>query len=124
MTHPSPAGPSELETVRAALAADYDVVEEIGRGGMAIVYRARERALDRDVAIKILPLTLAGDAELVERFEREARIAAQLEHPHIVPVYRVGRAGRVSYFVMQLLSGQSLSDRLRERGRLPATDVR
>ena len=115
---------SDLEVVRAALASDYDVQEELGRGGMAIVYRARERALGRDVAVKVLPAAFAFDTEFVERFEREARTAAQLEHPHIVPIYRVGRAGSVVYFVMKLLRGQSLAARLRECGHLPTAEVR
>lgn len=115
---------SELEIVRVALDEDYDVVGELGRGGMAIVYRARERELDREVAIKVLPFTLAFDAELVARFQREARLSAQLEHPNIVPIYRVGRSGQVIYFVMKLLRGQSLSARIASLGRLPATEVR
>ena len=115
---------SDLEQVRAALAAEYDVRGELGRGGMAIVYRARETALEREVAIKVLPTVLAFDAEFVERFQREARTAAGLEHPHIIPVYRVGRAGPVTYFVMKYLRGGSLSDLLGRRGRLAPPEVR
>ena len=114
---------SDIDLVRTALESDYDVVEELGRGGMATVYRARERALDRDVAIKVLPFTLAFDDSIAERFMREARISARLEHPHIIPIYRVGQAGRVSYIVMKLLRGQSLSDRLRSRGPLSADET-
>jgi serine/threonine-protein kinase len=91
---------------------------------MAVVYQGRERALGRDVAIKVLPSGRAHDRELVERFQREARTAAQLEHPHIVPIHRVGRSGDVSFIVMKLLRGQSLAGRIREQGRLPAPDVR
>jgi serine/threonine protein kinase len=118
---------SESELVRAVLSEDYDILEELGRGGMAIVFRAREKALDREVAIKVLPARLAIDKEFVERFEHEARTAAKLEHPNIVPIYRVGRAGpngEVTYFVMKLLRGQSLSVVLRERGKLAPSDVR
>ena len=115
---------SDLDRVRAALGAEYDVAEELGRGGMAIVYRARERDLARDVAIKVLPFQFAFDEGFVERFQREARIAAQLEHPHIVPVYRVGQSGQVIHIVMKLLRGEPLSRRLRDRGRLPAAEVR
>ena len=75
---------------------------------MAVVFRARERALDRDVAVKVLPAAFTFDAEFVERFQREARTSAQLEHPNIIPIYRVGRAGRVIYFVMKYLRGGSL----------------
>ena len=83
----------ETDLVREALAAEYEIIEELGRGGMAMVYRARDRQLEREVAIKVLPFSLAFDAEFVERFQREARTAAQLEHPNIIPIYRVGRSG-------------------------------
>ena len=116
--------PSELDAIQAALGEEYEIVEELGRGGMAVVYRARERALDRDVAIKVLPFSLSFDADIVERFQREARTAAQLEHPHIVPIYRVGRSGHVAYFVMQCLRGRSLSAVLAERGRLSVAEIR
>src|SRR5688572_18021879 len=118
---------TEGELVRFALDADYEIIEELGRGGMAIVYRAREKALDRDVAIKVLPARLVIDQGFVERFEHEARTAAKLEHPNIVPIYRVGRAGpngEVIYFVMKLLRGQSLSTVMAERGKLDPSDVR
>jgi hypothetical protein len=115
---------TDLDLVRSSLEAEYDVREELGRGGMATVYRAIDRALGREVAVKVLPFTLAFDEALVERFQREARTAAQLEHPHIIPVYRVGRAGQVTYFVMQLLRGRSLSSLLQECGRLSAAEVR
>src|SRR5450756_827342 len=118
---------SDIELVRVVLADDYEILQELGRGGMAIVFRAREKALDREVAIKVLPTRLAVDKEFVERFEHEARTAAKLEHPNIVPIYRVGRAGpngEVTYFVMKLLRGQSLSVVLRERGKLTPADVR
>lgn len=116
--------PADIDAVRAALGADYDILEELGRGGMAIVYRARERDLDREVAIKVLPAQFAFDESFVERFQREGRIAAQLEHPHVVPIHRVGRSGHVVYFAMKLLRGQSLSERLHEKGRLPTAEVR
>ena len=118
---------SDSELVQFSLADDYEILEELGRGGMAIVYRAREKALDRDVAIKVLPARLVIDQGFVERFEHEARTAAKLEHPNIVPIYRVGRAGpngEVIYFVMKLLRGQSLSTVLAERGKLDPSDVR
>ena len=115
---------SDFDLVRAALAAEYEVIDEIGRGGMAIVYRAIERESGREVAIKVLPAQFAFDESFVERFQREGRIAAQLEHPYIVPVYRVGRSGHVIYFAMKLLRGESLGDRLRLNNRLPPADTR
>ena len=85
---------TDREIVSEALVAEYEVQDELGRGGMALVYQAHERELGREVAVKVLPFALGFDAEFVERFQREARTAAQLEHPNIIPIYRVGRAGR------------------------------
>ncbi len=115
---------TERDIVGEALAAEYEILEELGRGGMAIVYRARDLHLEREVAIKVLPFSLAFDAEFVERFQREARTAAGLEHPNIIPIYRVGKAGRVTYFVMKFLRGQSLSHLLHARGRLTPPEIR
>src|ERR1700693_1600112 len=115
---------SEIDQVRRELKAEYDVLEELGRGGMAIVYKARERQLERDVAIKVLPFSLAFDKEFVERFEREARTSAKLEHPNIIPIYRVGKSGRVTYFVMKFLRGQPLSSVLAARGSLAPGEIR
>jgi serine/threonine protein kinase len=115
---------SEIDQVRRELKAEYDVLEELGRGGMAIVFKARERQLERDVAIKVLPFSLAFDKEFVERFEREARTSAKLEHPNIIPIYRVGKSGRVTYFVMKFLRGQPLSSVLAARGSLPPGEIR
>jgi serine/threonine protein kinase len=114
----------ETDLVREALAAEYEIIEELGRGGMALVYRARDRHLEREVAIKVLPFSLAFDSEFVERFQREARTAAQLEHPNIIPIYRVGRSGRVIYFVMKFLRGGALSTVLGERRRLSPPEIR
>jgi len=127
VTPPPDGKPLELEAVRAALAADYEILTELGRGGMAVVYRAREKELDREVAIKVLPAAMTFDSDFVERFQREARTAGRLEHPHIVPIYRVGRAGlhgSVIFFVMKLLTGQSLATVLRERKKLTVSEVR
>ncbi len=115
---------SELDLVREAMAAEYELVEELGRGGMAVVYRARETHLEREVAVKVLPFSLAFDADFVERFTREARTAAQLEHPNIIPIYRVGKSGRVIYFVMKYLRGGSLSRVMHERKRLDPPEIR
>ncbi len=115
---------SELDLAKEALGEEYELIEELGRGGMAIVYLARERQLDREVAVKVLPLSLSFDKEFVERFEREARTAAGLEHPNIIPIYRVGQTGRISYFVMKLLRGRSLSDLMASRDRMPPDQIR
>ena len=114
----------ELDLVRESLADEYEIIEELGRGGMAMVYRARDRQLEREVAVKVLPFSLAFDTEFVERFQREARTAAQLEHPNIIPIYRVGRSGRVIYFVMKYLRGGSLSSVLGARKKLTPPEIR
>ncbi|MCH7873903.1 MAG: protein kinase [Gemmatimonadetes bacterium] len=120
----APADKTEVEAVRAALKDEYEILEELGRGGMAVVYKALDKQLDREVAVKVLPFSLAFDAEFVERFQREARTAAKLEHPSIIPIYRVGRSGRVIYFVMKFLRGSSLSEMLEKRGVLPPQEIR
>ncbi|HWA16314.1 MAG TPA: protein kinase [Gemmatimonadales bacterium] len=115
---------SELDVVRDALQEEYELLEELGRGGMAIVYRARDKHLEREVAIKVLPFSLAFDQEFVERFTREARTAAQLEHPNIISIYRVGKTGRVIYFTMKLVRGGSLSGLMAERQKLTPPEIR
>jgi|ERR1041384_1365981 serine/threonine-protein kinase len=115
---------SEIDLVRQELREEYEILEELGRGGMAIVFRAKESQLDREVAIKVLPFSLAFDKEFVERFQREARTAAKLEHPSIIPIYRVGKSGRVIYFVMKFLRGKPLSAVLASRGALSPPEIR
>lgn len=113
----------ELIRLQTALAGEYSIERELGRGGMGIVYLARDVQLDRDVAIKTLPLAFAGRSDVRERFLREARVAAGLSHPHIVPIHRVGEAGGFVYFVMTYVAGETLGERLRTRGPLPAADA-
>jgi serine/threonine-protein kinase len=115
---------SEVDIVREAMAEEYELLKELGRGGMAIVYHARDKHLEREVAIKVLPFSLAFDAEFVERFTREARTAAGLEHPNIIPIYRVGKTGRVIYFAMKYLRGGSLSRVMAERRKLAPAEIR
>src|SRR3954463_9412106 len=119
MTHPS----SEFLDLQAALAGEYSLERELGRGGMGIVYLARDVQLDRDVAIKVLPTDLADHPAARERFIREARTAAGLSHPHIVPIHRVGEAGGFVFFVMSYVEGETLGERLRTRGPLPPADA-
>jgi hypothetical protein len=115
---------TEIDMVRDQLKEEYDILDELGRGGMAIVFKARERQLEREVAIKVLPFSLAFDKEFVERFQREARTSAKLEHPGIIPIYRVGKSGRVIYFVMKFLRGKPLSAILAGRGAMPPGEIR
>ena len=110
--------------VREALKDEYELEKELGRGGMAIVYKARDKALEREVAVKVLPFSLSFDAEFVERFQREARTSAKLEHPNIIPIYRVGKSGRVIYFVMKFLRGKPLSTVIETRGALPVPEIK
>ena len=114
---------SEFLEFQAALAGEYSLQRELGRGGMGIVYLARDVQLDRDVAVKMLPSDLARTAESRERFLREARTAAGLSHPHIVPIHRVGEAGGFVFFVMSYVEGETLGERLRTRGPLPPADA-
>lgn len=107
-----------LSQIRSALAQEYEVLRLLGRGGMAAVYLARERALGRLVAIKVLDPVLGDSPGYRTRFEREAATAAQLQHPNIVPIYRVGEAGGLAFYVMAYVEGESLGDRIRLRGRL------
>ncbi len=97
----------------------YEIVASIGAGGMGEVYRARDPALGRDVAIKVLPAALAADADALSRFDREARSVAQLSHPNILGIFDFGRDGETAYAVMELLDGETLRARL-EAGPLSA----
>jgi len=119
MTHPT----SEFLELQAALAGEYSLQRELGRGGMGIVYLARDVQLDRDIAIKVLPSQLARNAASRERFLREARTAAGLSHPNIVPIHRVGEAGGFVFFVMSYVEGETLGERLRTKGPLPPADA-
>lgn len=119
------AGQSQLPTLlRDALGDSYTLEGEIGRGGMGVVFRARDERLQRRVAIKALPPELAFQSEIRQRFTREAQTAARLSHPHIVPIHDVGEGNGVVYFVMGLIEGESLAARIRRRGRLPVEEAR
>src|ERR671917_47247 len=97
----------------------YQIVRELGRGAFATVYLARERVLHRLVAIKVLHLERAVSDEERERFMREARTAAHLDHPGIVPVLAFGETPTTMYMVMRYIDGESLAGRLEREGRLP-----
>jgi hypothetical protein len=97
---------------------DFEIVRELGRGGMGVVYEARQISLNRPVALKLLPSAVRADPRLRERFRREAEAAGRLRHPGIVPVFSVGEAGGAPFFAMELVDGRSLADvvRLRREG--------
>jgi serine/threonine protein kinase/tetratricopeptide (TPR) repeat protein len=90
----------------------YEILAPLGAGGMGEVYRARDATLDREVAIKVLPETVAQDPDRLERFEREARAVARLSHPNILEIHDFGHEGELAYAVTELLEGESLRDRL------------
>ena len=109
-------------TMEGRVVADrYAVGELLGRGGMAEVYLATDRVLDRPVAFKILGGWLAGDATFVERFRREALAAARISHPNLVAVFDAGSEDDVHYIVMEFVAGETLADAIRSHGRLDAT---
>ena len=125
---PHRAGPHRPDdSLRAALehalGSQYEIVRLLGQGGMGSVYLARERALERFVAIKVLRPELAEVRHGRERFRREARVAAQLAHPGILPLHTFGEVEGVWYFVMAYVRGVTLGERLRIEGRLPARDA-
>jgi eukaryotic-like serine/threonine-protein kinase len=108
---------------QAALAGRYSLEREVGRGGMGVVYLAREVRLDRPVAIKLLPPARAKDAALRERFLREARTAAKLSHPNIIPIFSVDEADEFVFFAMAYVDGETLTNRVRERGPVPPSEA-
>ena len=121
MTHP-PADSLFLD-FQAAVAGRYSLERELGRGGMGIVYLARDLRLERVVAIKLLPPVRACDVSARDRFLREARMAAQLSHPHIIPIHAVEEIGDFVFFVMSYVDGETLGARVRREGALKAADA-
>jgi hypothetical protein len=119
----APADPLR-ETLERAVGFQYRIERLLGRGGMGAVYLAHELALDRDVAIKVLPPEQAGTPQLRDRFRREARTAARLSHPNIVPLYTFGEVDGLMYFVMGYVSGESLAARLHREGRIASETAR
>jgi serine/threonine-protein kinase len=114
---------TEFIRLQSAVAGRYSLEREVGRGGMGIVFLARDVALDRPVAIKLLPPDMAAQPALRERFLREARIAAKLSHPNIVPIHAVEEIGDLVFFVMSFIEGETLGERLRTRGPLTGGEV-
>lgn len=100
----------------------YEVKSELGRGGMATVYRAFDPRFDREVAIKVLPREMMHDPQFRSRFDREIKMIAQLEHPSIVPVYDVGDVDEQPYFVMRFMTGGSLSNKI-DQGSIPIDET-
>jgi len=120
MTHVCPPDPTaELqERLTRTLAGRYEITRLLGRGGMAVVFLAQDLALERQVAIKVLPPDMSHDTRLVPRFQQEAKTAAKLDHPNIIPIYRVESEAGLDYFVMKYVTGHSLEQML-DQGPLP-----
>src|SRR5438034_2933326 len=121
---PENAIPEELEdALRRELSSQYQITDLLVRGAMSPVYLAQEMDLNRQVAIKVLPLQFLQGPASAERFEREAKIAASLDHPHIVPVFRVGASSTFLWYTMKRIRGRSLGQIIAERGALPLNEV-
>ena len=113
----------EFLALQSAVAGRYSLERELGRGGMGVVFLARDVALDRLVAIKLLPPTMAALPDRRERFLREARTAAKLSHPNIVPIFAVEEVGDLVFFAMAYVEGESVGDLVRKRGTMPPAAV-
>jgi len=119
----APSTPDALERIQQVLGERYQVAQEIGRGGMAVVYEAVDTTLDRKVAVKVLPPELGFDPEFLQRFQREAKTAANLNHPNIVTIYTVGEGLGHHYFVMSYLPGGSIGDLIKNQGKIPVAQA-
>ncbi|NIV26253.1 MAG: protein kinase, partial [Gammaproteobacteria bacterium] len=100
----------------------YRLIEKIGEGGMGVVWKAVDTTLDREVAIKILPPDFPQDPDRLARFQREAKLLAQLNHPHIASIYGLHEAGEIRFIAMELVPGEDLAERL-HRGALPLEEA-
>ena len=114
---------AEFISLQAALAGRYSLQRELGRGGMGVVYLAHDVALDRPVALKLLQPALATQPELKQRFLTEARTAARLSHPNIIPIFSVDAVDDFVFFVMAFVDGETLGQRVRSRGPVPPTEL-
>jgi serine/threonine protein kinase len=101
----------------------YEIIAAIGAGGMGEVYQAHDTKLSRDVAIKVLPEAFAYDAERLSRFQREAKMLAALNHPNIATIYGLEQSGVTSYLVMELVSGETLAERVKRDGAIPIEEA-
>src|SRR5262245_51250698 len=114
---------TQRAALQSAIEGRYTIERELGRGGMGSVFLARDLALERLVAIKLLPLPFATNAGIRNRFLPEARTAAGLSHPNIVSIHLVEERGDLVYFVMAHIEGETLAQRVRRAGALPVNDA-
>jgi serine/threonine-protein kinase len=111
----------DLDAPLPPFPGDYELLEVLGQGGMGVVYKARDTKLDRLVALKMIRAGWLATREHVRRFQNEARTAAKLDHPHIMPIHEVGEVNGQPFYTMKLVEGRNLSERL-EDFRLPLAD--
>src|SRR6266849_8830602 len=111
------------QRLQQALGPEFTVGPLLGQGGFAAVFRARDNSLNRDVAVKVLDVELAPSPTVAERFLREAQTVARLEHPHIVPIYKVGRQEEIFYIIMRCIDGPSLRQLLETQKKLSIGDA-
>jgi eukaryotic-like serine/threonine-protein kinase len=125
LSHVCPPDPTDELKARLArtLAGRYEIVRLLGRGGMAVVFLAQDLVLEREVAIKVLPPEMSHDTKLIPRFQQEAKTAARLDHPNIIPIYRVESEAGLNYFVMKYVNGRPL-DQVLEDGPLTVAQAR
>src|SRR6201990_2586858 len=116
---PHPHNRDMTSQVGMQLNGRYRLDAQIGAGGMSTVYRAFDTVLERQVAIKLMHREIASDSDQLERFRREARAVAQLNHPHVVGVIDAGEDSGTPYIVFEYVEGETLKDRIRRHGRLP-----
>ncbi len=121
---PEPPPSDLLQQLRQATLGDYEILGELGRGGMATVFLAHDISLGRKVAIKVMAPALVTGPGMIERFKREARTAASLSHPNIIPIHSVREIGNLLFFVMKCVEGRPLDSIIREHGQLPIPMIR
>lgn len=119
---PPPSSSPQVDPLIGKMLGQFEIIDEIGRGGMATVYRARQRSVNRMVAIKVLPRSLLHDPSFYERFAREVDLISHLEHPHILPIYDYGESEGIPYIAMRFLAGGSMAQMLR-RGVPPMASI-
>ena len=112
--------PDKVDPLLGQTLGESEIVELLGRGGMGAVYKAKQPALGRFVAIKVLPCSLASDASFIERFQREARDAAAVSHPNIIQVLTVGQDKGYQFIAMEFVEGENLAEILKRDGRCRA----
>src|SRR4051812_34650939 len=124
-SHDCPPDPTEelKERLARTLAGRYEIIRLLGKGGMAIVFLAQDLVLEREVAIKVLPPGISQDTKLIPRFQQEAKTAAKLDHPNIIPIYRVESEAGLNCFVMKFVNGRAL-DQVLDDGPLPVPQAR